>query len=435
MAVPVLRVPFAWSAHIPGLIVLCGLFGLVTLAPFVSILIPRALGALPVVVAIMVLAGWAWEQQRLLPLDRGLLLAIAGFLTWAAASSLWALDPSFVAERVFKTAYLALCGLGLHAIIGTLPASTRHRLALAGLAAFIFSALFLLEEMSSSYVLYRMVRGLESTQPVFLHVFNRAAVILTVLVWPVTLILSRRVGRWLALLLPLALIGLILRTESQSALVGLLTGLLVCGLGLGLPIRFIRRGLATGLVLGALAAPWLAHGLHVWQPTALANWRSASGGERMEIWDAVSGRILEKPWFGWGLEAIRFMPDLIADNAVYMRGRPNTLHPHNGPLQVWVELGVVGVGMALGIVLLLLRRIGRLPDAPQTLALATFASVAVMASISHGLWQSWWLGLIGIAAVFVSLGVATTTAPSAPAHMTSPSATPSSSPPPLFPSV
>ena len=398
--------PAPLSTTLPAILVLCGLSGLILLAPFASILVPRALGALPVVTAVVVVAAWMAEQRQLPPLDRGLLLALSGFLLWAAASALWALDPTFVGERVFKTAYLALCGLCLHAIVNSLPRTQRYRLALAGLGAFLLSSLFLLEELYSNYALYRAVRGLDASASIHLYVFNRAAVVLAVLVWPVTLTLSRLIGRWPALLLPLAVAGLILRTESQSALVGMLTGMVVCGLGLGLPVRLVRRGLAVGMVLGALSAPWIAHGLHVWQPSALANWHSASGGERMEIWDAVSGRILEKPWFGWGLEAIRFMPDLIADNAVYMHGRPNTLHPHNGPLQVWVELGVVGVVAALGIVLLLLRRIARLPDRPQAMALATFATVAIMASISHGLWQSWWLGLIGVATIFVSLGTA-----------------------------
>lgn len=61
---------------------------------------------------------------------------------------------------------------------------------------------------------------------------------------------------------------------------------------------------------------------------------------RREIWDAVWGVASERPWLGWGYGAFWSSPDnalaavpLIAD----------TPHAHNGFLDVWLDVGLVGV--------------------------------------------------------------------------------------------
>ena len=86
---------------------------------------------------------------------------------------------------------------------------------------------------------------------------------------------------------------------------------------------------------------------------------------RMLIWDFTAERIAERPLLGWGMEASRTVPG--------GRGQPEAaaldrmrvtdpgqrrwfaephvqilpLHPHNGALQLWLELGAVGVGARL----------------------------------------------------------------------------------------
>ncbi|MBX9701023.1 MAG: polymerase, partial [Acetobacteraceae bacterium] len=66
------------------------------------------------------------------------------------------------------------------------------------------------------------------------------------------------------------------------------------------------------------------------------------------------------------------------------------LHPHNGALQLWLELGVVGAGLGALLALLLAWRAGRL--ARPEVATAMLASAAVTFLLSFGTWQEWWVG-------------------------------------------
>lgn len=79
-----------------------------------------------------------------------------------------------------------------------------------------------------------------------------------------------------------------------------------------------------------------------------------------------------------------------------LQWRPLPLHPHNAILQWWLELGAIGAILAGGTVLSAIRSLCRLPDRPRRLAAAAiFGQACVVAMLSFGAWQSWWLaGLI-----------------------------------------
>ena len=84
---------------------------------------------------------------------------------------------------------------------------------------------------------------------------------------------------------------------------------------------------------------------------------------------------------------------------------PPFLHPHNGVLQVWLELGLVGV-------LLLAASAARAAKAAVQLAtnntvLAVFAATvstfSVFWSLSFGIWQGWYVALAGLTAAALVL--------------------------------
>ncbi len=65
-----------------------------------------------------------------------------------------------------------------------------------------------------------------------------------------------------------------------------------------------------------------------------------SAGHRLLIWSFVGDRIAEHPLRGWGLDSSRAIPggrDPIRPDETWL-----PLHPHNAPLQLWLELGVPG---------------------------------------------------------------------------------------------
>jgi O-antigen ligase len=74
------------------------------------------------------------------------------------------------------------------------------------------------------------------------------------------------------------------------------------------------------------------------------------------------------------------------------------LHPHNGALQLWLELGLPGAVLGGLLALLLGYAAGR--AGRPAIAAAMLASGAVTAMLSFGLWQEWWVGaeLLALAA-------------------------------------
>lgn len=117
----------------------------------------------------------------------------------------------------------------------------------------------------------------------------------------------------------------------------------------------------------------------------------ASWFARADIWRFVSGEIPTHPLLGWGMDASRMWPNLIP------------LHPHNAALQVWLELGAVGVAIVTLFWAWLWDRIARLCEADRgagAAAAAVAVAYLVIGALSFGVWQEWWLGLGALSIVF-----------------------------------
>jgi O-antigen ligase len=115
--------------------------------------------------------------------------------------------------------------------------------------------------------------------------------------------------------------------------------------------------------------------------------------QRVGYWTYAMQRIAEHPFRGWGLDASRAFSPYIQ------------LHPHNGALQVWLELGVAGAVAAALAWAFVFRRMAR--DERSLVAAATAGSACVylfFGVVSFGVWQEWWLALAALVAVIAALG-------------------------------
>ncbi len=73
------------------------------------------------------------------------------------------------------------------------------------------------------------------------------------------------------------------------------------------------------------------------------------------------------------------------------------LHPHNAPLQIWLELGGAGaVLMAALLGFLAINCNG--PPLRRTVLGATLITAVVIASLSYGMWQGWWFAALWLLA-------------------------------------
>jgi O-antigen ligase len=169
---------------------------------------------------------------------------------------------------------------------------------------------------------------------------------------------------------------------------------------------FFAGGAAAGLVIllgpwgarltGALlalqifATPWLVlAGLHSGLFERLRPFLPRSWEARLDIWSYAATRVLQQPELGWGLDASRRI------------GAPVSLHTHNGALQIWLELGVVGAALFALVWTMVFEAVAR--TAPQDRVGAAVCAGAAGAyftigALSFGVWQEWWLALAALTA-------------------------------------
>jgi O-antigen ligase len=154
------------------------------------------------------------------------------------------------------------------------------------------------------------------------------------------------------------------------------------------------------LVLGAIGLPFalrLLSGVR----GLLAPHIKESLLARLEIWDYVSARVMERPLFGWGIWSAKSLPISAEELSHYVREHGVGIYPHNQWLELWVETGVFGVALALAFVLLVLARIGRMPRQAQPFALAAvFLALMVSLTSFEITTDSWWAALAACAFLF-----------------------------------
>jgi O-antigen ligase len=371
------------------------------LAPVLAALAPRGLAPLTVAGCVLAVLAFRVERGRWPRPPAPAALALGALLAWSAVTVAWTPRPSAGLGQLVELCYTLVPALLFLSAMAESPPRGRRLWIPVGLAVGVaLCAVDLLLDMR----VHALVRGRLGPDPSAdtLALLNRTHVALAALVWPAVLALWALGFRVLGALLPVALGVLLSAGESQSGSLGLMVGVLALGAAAAFPRLAVRLAgiLTAALVLATPALKLAAHGL-VDAALATLPW---SFVQRLEIWRFAAERVLERPILGWGLDSARVIGEgkTVVLNQVEMGVLP--LHPHDAFLQIWLELGLVGVLPALALMLLALRGIGRLPPTALPPALAAYASVAAMASVSYGVWQVWWLGamILGAAGIVIA---------------------------------
>jgi O-antigen ligase len=221
---------------------------------------------------------------------------------------------------------------------------------------------------------------------------NRASVSFAILLLPITAVLVSRGLLICALLLATATGAMIFILAGTTAKTALATGVAIALL-LYLSRSRTAHAAAVISVLVIITAP-LTFARVGWFPvlTEAADAVKLSAGHRLWIWSFAGDRIAERPLAGWGLDASRSIPggkDPIRPGETWL-----PLHPHNAPLQLWLELGVPGAVLFALLVAYVWHALAIAPWS-RMFGAATGGSLAVamIACIAaYGIWQEWWLG-------------------------------------------
>ena len=370
----------------------CGwvLVGVAGLTPWMAWLGPLGFAALMGLAGLLCLPA-VRVPARQTPLAIILLLGLA----WACLSTLWtahraqAVDESVALKLAVQLPlyFAAWCGARR---ADPVIAGLALRILAWGLAA--YGGLLLVEAFTGGGV-YQTLRALmdDPIRPDLGRKNIAQGSFVLALIWPVAAIAGLRGGAPLWLAVPMALGTVVVAQVFLSDAPVLAVGLAI---GVGVVVWIWPRSAPKAMGLAAA-------GMMLVMPLLILAVRMAGAGahlpvswdQRMGYWAFAMGRIADHPWRGWGLDASRaFSPEI-------------QLHPHNGALQIWLELGAAGAVLAALTWAFVFRRLAR--DERSALTAATAGSAAVylfFGLVSFGVWQEWWLALAALVAVIAALG-------------------------------
>jgi len=243
---------------------------------------------------------------------------------------------------------------------------------------------------------------------------KRTAGALSLLIWPLLALAFReRRLRAPAIVLYLVLLASTEVVSGRSALFGLLAGAGVLAAGLYRP-TLTRRGLTIALTAAFLGMLPVTHVLINHTDLMSEERLFSSARHRIEIWGRAANRVPDAPLLGHGIDAARTMPPRAGETSRFdtLTDHLFPLHPHNAFLEVWLELGALGVALSLGLIFRLSAAIGRLPPRLIPFATAQLAAASVLGGVAYGIWQAWWMSSFLAGALMIVAASRLPTAPS-----------------------
>ena len=370
--------------------------GFVILAPQGLTWFPAVLAA---VLALALRAAPGAPRLRELAADHlGVLAMLGAFLLWAWIGALRSAGPAHAAAELgaFCLALAAgAAGIAAARHVGRVGRWHWGFFPLAHAAAALVLALLVTERLHVP----------QAAGARFAHEwhFNRAAVFVALLI-PLSLFAfgrmeARRFPRaMMAAALAAGVAWAVLQSESGAAKLAI-PAVLATWLLARAHLRFALRLTGVALTLAVLAAPSMTLLRPLVDGTALWSVEPLTVAERLRIWQGMLPHIAGAPFIGHGIEHVRDAGFI--DAASGQIGRPN--HPHSALLQVWVDLGLVGALLLTGALLAALRAVGRLPRASAAMALSILNGAMAVWSVSHGMWQGWFIGLCAVIFIFAAV--------------------------------
>lgn len=372
-----------------GLAVLAGL----------GLLFPQAL---PIVLGLLllVMVAEAWGEVRglrTLAAVRRLRWAGVAFLfpLLALALSPWAEWPGPAVARAGRLTVELSAGLGLAAFLLGFDAATAERRGRAVCLGLAVGGACAVVDLLSHGSLTAWLRG----QPVDTITYGRSAVLAALVAVP--MLLAARFPLWqrVALVLPAVVLALMSANLAAKLIVPAALVAAVIGIWRFGPL------LLAGLVSLALLLPALLPvGLTPAEDCAL--WAGKpSAAHRLLIWTYADGLIDQRPWTGWGLDAARRLGAVAPEAPVPVcaqsaLGRDTVpllpLHPHNGALQLWLELGVGGALLLPLLLMVFVAPLVKLSKVDRMTGSAAVTGASVPLLVSFGLWQGWWLAALAL---------------------------------------
>lgn len=336
------------------------------------------------------------------------------FFTYALISTTWTIVPmeSFLLWCRLLIIYLFACSF-LSSLSHFTPQQKKvvmTALIMGVILTFIFSGI----ELITHGALTSWVKSYNKAYVFNMSDLNRGVVFLSICSWALFMYFSLQ-RQW-------AMIGIfgglllffIISFESQSAFISMICAIIAAAI-----VSFLQRRGVTIITAGTLFIVFaIPAALIAFTPqqikTIAPDIAGASQEHRILIWDFVANEALKKPLFGYGLDSSRHIP-IPEERMIHFPGQnhlssPLPLHPHNYELQLWLELGIVGLIWFAAFMYTLLRTIDKqYPSLFESVFMVgLFINFFGIGQFAFGIWQYWWVtgGVIALGLLRIAVSLA-----------------------------
>lgn len=383
--------PLDPALAVSGLLVRLGLFLLVVFAPFLAMFSRRGVAIIVPIATVLLIIAAALDGRLSAALSRfGRLvaaphsLALLALIVWAGVSILWTPNAKAAAGRLPPL-------LLTYLLFVAATACVRDRVRLSDVNLIPIGVALAAVALALEYLPGAPFASLMEIDPDGGD-SQRAAMLLAVLVWPAVGSLLWKNRFWQAVVLGAVTILALWLVRNLVVFSAFIAGTLAFLLALWRPRQ-------APLVIGGASLVML-----VFAP--LAGWLMAryggfllprEGDALVGVWRDVTYALRDHVFTGFGFDA----------SSALMRGVNGEIlaSPRNAALQIWLELGVIGVAIAALALALTYLATTWLVEKHRPAVLAVFAAASVMMYSGLAAWQSWWLttlGLTSISLTFVS---------------------------------
>ncbi len=390
------------------------------LLPTVFVFAPVQTSGFLAIAAALAFVAWLWAERRMPDINMTLAATVGFLILYGILSAIWAIDPISSLRLALRLFLLSAAGLVLCGIVGTLTSEQRRFIARFAFSGAVFAMILMYVDVLGDGVIQLNILHEDRAD------YGRTVSLLTLIVWALIAQPELHTRPILAAGAVVIVAGILFQTPGFAAKVAMLTGLITLFAAWRFRAHFNKIVFAL-IAIVFLLGPTLARKFDqpgYYRPLIAAESEFAQSrwavafAHRLHISGYTATRTLEHPIFGWGLDASRKIPggaesikaeDLgfiqsdLSNNVAGWLGRGTAvhlpLHPHNTPLQIWLELGLLGALISCGFVIYLVRAAAQHRH-PAGLALCL--SALVIANFSYGAWQSWWLsGLWLVSALYL----------------------------------
>lgn len=370
--------------------------GVLCALPAVMVVANRSAALTVALAALLVAAGRMrplgsldW-RAGLAAVPRGWRAAALAALAWALVSTTWSVSPALSLRAVTGAGVpLLACAL----LAAAWRAAPRPRWFASALAAgLILGALLVVAELRLGYPVRRHI-----SDRLISFVENRPTLTLTMLLWPTAALLARRGMGWTVLALAAAVVAASAVSTSGASKFCLAVGSITALASWFAPRWSLRVATVTLLLLVAVQPVFGDLAARMLPQRLVEASAEAHPSERIAIWQSYGevARLRLLTGIGFGSAPAAGRDPVAGEVDREDRTMLDVGHPHDAPLQVWVELGLPGALALGGAILAVALGLRRLEGAARHAGLAALMAASAVCLVDHEAWQGWWAGVMG----------------------------------------